>query len=223
MKSALAVVLSERLGEPWRSISAALGDSHTLDEIGYLQQMKSYERDAVLLLYVFNDVDYLAPVTPRTVLTERPSGVLDRLHPARLAFLNSYLFQELYVWWRLASYALTDELSPSELAYADDVILNRHLDDLAHFVELASEGGVPVWIAPFDVATSGGGRFAARYARFVARATERELPVLSLERAFDGEEGADLRINRLDGHPNARANELAALRLAVPMASALGG
>lgn len=217
----LAGLLSDRLGERWQSLSAAIPDSDTLDETGYLRRMEPYERDAVLLVYVFNDIDYLAPVTSRTVLTEHQTGLLGRLHPARLAFLNSYLFQELFVRWRLATYALSDEPTPSERAYADDAILDRHLDDLERFVELAARGNVPVWIAPLDVAASDGGRFAARYERFVRRATARGLPILSLADAFDGEDRADLRVNRLDGHPNARANRLAAARLIGPMVEAL--
>jgi hypothetical protein len=217
----LAGLLSERLGARWQSMSAALGDSDTLDEIGYLERMEPYDRDAVLLVYVFNDIDYLAPVTSRTVLTEHQSGIAGRIHPARLAFLNSYLFQELFVRGRLASYAMSDDLTPSERAYADDAILDRHLGDLARFVERASRGGTPVWIAPFDVAARDGNRFADRYERFVSRAAARGLPVVSLAGAFDGEDRADLRVNRLDGHPNARANRLAAEKLAPILAAAL--
>jgi hypothetical protein len=217
----LARMLTQRLREPWHSVSAALGDSDTLDEIGFLEQMNPYERDAVLLLYVFNDVDYLAPVAARTVLTEHQSGIVGRLHPMRLLFLNSYLFQEVFVRGRMATYQMSDELSPSEKGYANEALVDRHFDDLERFVELASSEGVPVWIAPFDVKASDGGRFAARYEHFRERALARGLPVLNLGRTFDGYDRALLRVNRLDGHPNALANRLAAEDLVVPIASAL--
>jgi hypothetical protein len=143
----LARELSERIGERWHSMSAALGDSDTLDEIEYLEQMGPYERDAVLLLYVFNDIDYLVPVTPRTLLTEHPTSILGRLHPARILFLNSYLFQEIFVRVRMAIYALNHQVIPSKSPYSDDAVLARHLDDLVRFVELASKDRLPVWIA----------------------------------------------------------------------------
>ncbi len=215
----LASLLSDQFGETWRSMSAALGDSDTIDEIEYLEQMRPYERDAVLLLYVFNDIDYLAPVTSRTILTEHQTSILGRLHPARILFLNFYLFQELFVRARMASYALSDEVNPPKSPYSDDAILERHLDDLTRFVELASKDGTPVWITPFDI--SGGEHFASRYARFQERALARELPVLSLAEAFKGHDRTTLRVNRLDGHPNGLANRLAAEAIAAQIAHTL--
>jgi hypothetical protein len=217
----LARLLSERLGEPWHSMSAALGDSDTLDEIEYLERMRPYERDAVLLVYVFNDAEYLVPEMSRTVLTEHPSGIFARIHPARVLFLNSYLFQEIFVRARMLSYSLSDEPTPAKSAYTDNAILDRHLDDLVRFVELASRGGVPVWIVPFDVAGGDGGRGEAHYKRFRERALERGLPVLSLAETFKGHDRSALRVSGLDGHPNRLANRLAAETLVVPIAGAL--
>jgi hypothetical protein len=217
----LAQLLTQRHSEPWHSVSAALVGSDTLDEIDHLEQMKPYERDAVLLVYVFNDVDYLVRVSAWTVLAEHQSGIVGRIHPARLLFLNSYLFQEIFVRGRMAIYGMSDEFTPIENAYADEVVVDRHLDDLERFVELASSEMVPVWIAPFDVNASDGGHFAARYEHFRERALARGLPVLNLGRAFDGYDRALLRVNSLDGHPNALANRLAAESLVAPIASAL--
>jgi hypothetical protein len=160
----LAGRLSERLGEPWHSMNAAIPDSDTLDEIEYLERTRLFKRDAVLLVYVFNDIDYLSTVTSRTILTEHQSGFFGRIHPARVLFLNSYLFQEIFVRARIASYALSDEPGLSNSPYAHDAILDRHLDDLTRFVEFASMDDIPLWIAPFDIAP--GKHAAARYARF---------------------------------------------------------
>lgn len=130
-------------------MNGAINDSHTLDEIGYLERMSPYERDAVLLVYVFNDIDYLTPVTDRSGWMQ-PGGIVHRMHPARLAFLNSYLFQELFVHARMARYAASDQPLPSQRAYADGDLLDRHLDDIERFVRIASRGEVPVWIVPFS-------------------------------------------------------------------------
>jgi hypothetical protein len=53
------------------------------------------------------------------------------------------------------------------------------------------------------------------------RALARGLPALSLSGAFAGHAPASLTVNRLDGHPNGRANRLAAQALLAPLASSL--
>ena len=122
---------------------------------------------------------------------------------------------------RLVSYALADDLTPSQSAYDDAPVIDRHLGDLARFVDRASRGGVPVWIVPFDLNAGLEGPPGARYRRFVTAAEERGLPVLSLEGAFEGEDRMALWVNRLDAHPNARAHGLAAEWLAPAIADDL--
>jgi hypothetical protein len=119
----------------------------------------------------------------------------------------------------MASYALNHQVIPSKSPYSDDALLARHLDDLVRFVELASKDGIPVWIAPIDIAS--GEQFAARYARFEERALARGLPVLSLAETFEGRDRRELRVNRLDGHPSGLANRLAAEALAKQIVDAL--
>ncbi|MCH8966818.1 MAG: SGNH/GDSL hydrolase family protein, partial [Planctomycetes bacterium] len=63
----LVIGLTSASGETWQSVNASRGDSHTLDEIEFLRRSLPYEPDVVILLYVFNDIDYLRPVTVRTV------------------------------------------------------------------------------------------------------------------------------------------------------------
>ena len=217
----LASMLSKRLDVTWTSMTGALGHSHTLDELAYLERMQQHDHHAVLLLYVFNDIDYLAPVTPRSVVTEQPSSVLGRLHPARVLFLNLYLFQEIYVRTRMIGYALSNQPGPPVGVYANSELVQRHLLDLERFVELASRGDTPVWIVPFDIQARDGGRFNARYRRFTAAARLRGLPILALDRVFDGEDPQALIVNHLDRHPNELAHRMASERVADELAPIL--
>ena len=69
--------LTAKTGEQWEVINASRGDTHTRDHIRFLGQGMAYRPDVVLLLYVFNDIDYLHPVTPRMFQsTFAPSAIL---------------------------------------------------------------------------------------------------------------------------------------------------
>jgi len=157
----------------------------------------------VVLLYVFNDIDYLSPVTRRSMLTDAPRTVWQTLHPLRLAYKNSFLFQELYVRAR----ALLFPLSASGGPYDDPGILRLHLRDLAEFVRLASDAGAVVGIVPLDVA---GMVSPSGYAAFLRAVASAGLPVWPIDRAFRGQRRGALVVNRLDHHPNVLANRLAA-------------
>lgn len=205
----LAFALTETTGTPWQSISAAHPDSHTRDELGFLERMLAYDPDLVVLLYVFNDMDYLTPTTRRAAVTGHPTAVLDRLRPTRLLFSNSYAFQELYVRLRLAWFALAE---PSqEDSYANEEIVSTHLEDLRRFASLARGSGAAVVIVPFELTVLIGDHHLARYREFLARLDGASLPAVDLARAFDGHAYAELTVNRLDRHPNPLANRLAAL------------
>jgi len=206
----LSEMLSEETGEQWLSLSAALPDSHTLDEIAYLEKMAPYACDAVVLIYVFNDIDYLVAVTPRGELSEAPKGLLARLNPSRLLYANFYFFQEVFVYARLARYARGAGENPSESAYADVSAVAQHMEDLARFVHFAQADGVPVFIIPFEMWTSPDADESQIHAEFVALGREHGLPILDLSGAFKGEDVTGLRVSRLDAHPNARANRIAA-------------
>ena len=73
--------------------------------------------DAVVLLYVFNDIDYLRPATPRTGW--------GTLHPAGILFRNSYLFQEIYL--RVRASGLVGNPRPPD-PYFDAAVLARHIE-----------------------------------------------------------------------------------------------
>jgi hypothetical protein len=204
----LAMRLSTGSGERWEAINAGQPDTHTLHHIQFLERMLEYRPDLVVLLYVFNDVDYLTPVTPRLGLL-RKDGFLELLHPARLLFLNSYLFQGLFLRWRKIALGFGNRAQPPD-PYADKALMTRHLDDLQRFVRKGRDAGASLLIVPFDNQVGASALQAARYARFVRDAEEYGLPICGIAGAFAGRDPGELRVNSFDGHPNALANHLAA-------------
>src|ERR1041385_4270798 len=64
-------------GVEWESITAAETDRDTRQELEMLHGSLHYCPDLVVLLYVFNDIDYLVPVTRRAPLVENaPLGLV---------------------------------------------------------------------------------------------------------------------------------------------------
>jgi len=210
-------------GAPWEVINASHPDRNTLEEIALLDSTIAYRPDLVMLVYVFNDMDYLYPITQRTVLTEAPQTVWQRIHPVRLLFRNSFLFQELYVRLRALRWARRgDGERGGRDPYADATLVRTHLTDLARFVEIARRGGSTVSIVPFDPTVSGSAAARARYESFVSAGLAAGLPIWRVDSAFDGLALRDLRVNQLDGHPNALANRVVAERVSTRVLAVLG-
>lgn len=200
----LAELLERMRPDGWEVLNAGREDTHTLQHLEALRALLELEPELVVLLYVFNDMDYLAPVTDRrSVMHAR--GFPGILHPGRILYVNSYAYQALYVRLR------TIVLGGAPLAedpYADDALLAEHLDDLARLVEEARRAGAALRIVPFDNTVSLPER-AARYRRFEAAARAAALPVCGIGSAFDDHPLDALVVNRLDAHPNELANRLA--------------
>jgi hypothetical protein len=205
----LALRLDSATRTSWEVINASHPDLHTLNEIAILDSTISYRPDVVILEYVFNDIDYLRPVTTRTGLTEAPETVLQRVHPLRLLFKNSFLFQEVYVRIRAISWSL-GRWDPRDDAYADTSVVRIHLADLARFVTTAVTAGAIVGIVPVDPSVVGSRGARRRYESFVDRALAGGLPIWRMDSAFHGFTMTQLAVNRLDGHPNELANRLLA-------------
>lgn len=218
----VAARLTTATGTQWEPLNASRGDSHTLHHQGFARRMLVYRPDLVALIYVFNDIDYLAPVTSRVGVSESPAGAIRRLSPMRLLFANSYAFQECYV--RLRALQIARAAAGSTLAspYADSALMARHLDDVRAVVRLAESSGAAAVIVPFDVAIASGGEAAARYERFVRAARTSSLPVVDLSPAFARRSFDGLTLNALDRHPNVLANRLAAEASLVPLLSVVG-
>ncbi len=217
----LAGALDTATGSAWESYNGGVPDRNTLEETQVLRQLLPTHPDVVVLLYVFNDMDYLVPITPRPAFLEAPTGILARIRPTRLLFLNSFLYQELFVRWRHIRVAFSkggDEHDP----YSDSTLVARHLEDVCAFVRLAASRGAVVGVVPFDVATQLSAFFRRRMATFTREAERAGIPVWSIDSAFAGHSYASLVVNSLDGHPSALANHLAAgalLRRLLPLVS----
>jgi len=197
-------------GTPWESINESEPDKHTLDELEFLKRGLRFQPDMVVLLYTFNDMDYLAGITPRPMLLEAPNGIADRLRPTRLLFTNSYFFQEMFARVQAVSQrrlALTN--SPFRV-YEDSALVRRHLEDLRHFVALADSVCVAAAIVPLNHAVSVDLATLRRYESFVSAAQAGGLPVVSISHAFDGYPIRSITVGSLDGHPNALAHRIAA-------------
>jgi hypothetical protein len=213
----LAIHLAEGSAEHWVSINASRGNTHTLEHIEFLRQALDYKPDIVILLYVFNDIDYIKHITPRGAITDLESSRFGRLHPARVLFLNSYAFQETYARLRHfnpTSNSLTDP-------YADTTALDTHLQDVKRFAATAMESGALTGVVPFDVKVALGGALQERYDTFVRRATAAGITVWPIDSIFQDQNYRSLIVNALDHHPNERSQEAAALQLATRLGPTL--
>ncbi len=193
--------LTRATNEKWETINMSHGGTNTLDHLRYLQQAQQYRPDVVLLLYAFNDMNYLCPPPPRREFYG--FGI------SSILFRNSYLFQEAYLrlhYMRSRYPGTQNGIDP----YNDSLLLARHMKDLSEFVTLAERGGTFVRIVPFDIRLSLGTPFRDRYERFVTAATAAGIPVLSLENVLSGLPYSRLTTNRLNAHPNELANQIGA-------------
>lgn len=219
----LALDLNRVTGSSWEVVNVSHPDRNTLDEITMLDSTVAYRPDVIILVYVFNDIDYLYPVTERTVLTEAPQTVWQRLHPVRVLFKNSFLFQEVYIrFWALRR-SLHRPDPREDDPYQDPGLLRRHLADVARFVHKGRHAGAVVGIVPFDPKVAGDATARRRYETFVGVALTAGLPIWRADSAFDGLTIPQLTVNRLDGHPNEVANRLVATSLCPTVLAALAG
>lgn len=194
-------ILREKTREDWEIINLGEGDTHTLDHIEFLKTGMIYAPDVVILLYVFNDIDYLYPVTPR------PSYSFFSL--VRIFFQNSYFFQELFIRLRHVKYAYMTQEEDIDAPYRDNALLAQHLADVKNFVTISEKNGAFVRVVPFDrinVSDS----IRQRYINFVQTAKSLDIPIWSIANVFNEYPLHELVVNRFDSHPNELANRLMA-------------
>jgi hypothetical protein len=187
-------------------VQGARPDTHTLHHIDFLRRLLVFEPRYVLLVYVFNDIDYVAspgpqPTTPRAAL-------LSRADPVPLLVANSVLAEQVFLRVRRAWYARVWQTLPDP--YLDDAVLAEHMKALVQFARLAREAGAEARLVPIDLTVRLGPRNVARYRRFERQARAHGIDVWSLETAFDAHEWPALVVNALDNHPNERAHAIAA-------------
>jgi hypothetical protein len=195
--------LVETTGKTWESMNASKGNSHTLDEIEFLRTMLPYQPQVVLLLYVFNDIDYLHMVTPALKMS--------RFSPLGVLFSNSHLVQQIYLLFiRSVGEGRIDGVA----VYKDDELVSRHLVDIKRFVALARPQGARVFVVPMDVSVANSGGPRSGHRNFMQLAEKAGIPVISTLEVFKGVEYRDLIVNSYDHHPNERAYGIAAVHVA---------
>jgi hypothetical protein len=205
----LAAILKERTGQCWEVINASRPGSHTLQHIEFLKHMLKYTPDVVILIYTFNDIEYLYPVTRLNDPMPSSNSIFDYFHfIRRLLYKNSYLFQEVYVRLRSIYFRLSSD-NRNDL-YKDSSLVSRHLEDLLRFVATARQPGAIVGVAPFDIAVTTTAKVRSRYQDFVNQAVAVDIPIWPLDEVFNGRQFAELIVNELDNHPNELADHLAA-------------
>jgi GDSL-like Lipase/Acylhydrolase family len=187
--------LEDRYGEQlasmlgWESVNAAIPNTHTLQHIELLKKVLPLHPRVVVLLYVFNDIEYLAPVRGQPRIPLRP------------LFDRSHLYQQLALRFR----GLLDRPAPSD-PYMDKGLLAQHASDLRRFTDLAGRGGALVGIVPFPRMWGDRGH----YERLVKAVKRAGAPVWPIARAFAGYELSSLWVSRFDTHPNELAHRIAA-------------
>ena len=217
----LTGALTKTTGAQWESVNASFPDRDTRDEIGMLRRALVTAPDVVVLIYAFDDIEYLSPVTVRAgVLTEWPRTLWEWVHPLRIGFKNSFLVQEIVV--RARRLPASERQGPGSDPYADSGVVARHLVDVKEFVAIADSAGARTGVVPFDLSILSSDERRARYARFVRWAAGAGIPVWPLDQAFDRLPRETLVVNRLDRSPNALANRLAAQAVLPQILAALG-
>jgi len=204
--------LITQTNEKWEVINASRGDTHTLEHIEFLKAGLNYKPDVIFLLYVFNDIDYLFPVTPRK----------DFSALSRFLFINSYLFQEIYLRVRRIKAQYFAEEKTDFDPYLDHSILSRHLQDISKFVKLASRHGALVRVIPFAIDITFKDTLRDRYQSFLDECEVANIPVWSIEKVFDNFQFSQLVVNNMDTHPNELANRVAAEEIAKQLLRELG-
>lgn len=200
----LGVRLSRRTGQLWEVINVSRPAADTLDEIEYLKRGLQYRPEFVVLLYVFNDIDYLVQRPPMGIL---PTS-LGPYHLVSVLYRNSYLFQVILLRSYLPYYSSVYEKQPDP--YDDPTLVSRHLEDVARFVAIARENGAIVQVVPFNISVRLLESQRSIYARFVTAARAQGIPICSLENVYDAYAYGDLIVSAADSHPNELSNSLAA-------------
>jgi hypothetical protein len=212
--------ITDRLWEP---IVAGERGARTPDQMRALVWGLRFDPDVVLILYSFDDARYLAPSAGIRSPLEGVSGWRDRIDPLYVVFLNSVLFQEIYL--RVAPWiaAPSRTAPPATDPYATPALLEEHLGDLRALVAAATDTGRVVAIIPVDVEVGSDQDRRTRYRAFVASADSAGLPVWSVEQAFRGQSADALIVGRGFRHPNTIANGLLAELVATRLRGALPG
>lgn len=213
----LAYRLSAATGETWDPMNLGRPGTHTKDHAAVLTGALRYAPDLVVLLYSFDDIEYLAPVRRREVLAQPATTWQDRLHPIRLPYANSVLFQEAILELRTRRPALVGAGPTTVDPYRDPTLLAAHFEELHNFAQAAEERGVMTLIVPLDVEISSDSSRMARYREFVTRAAAAQLPIWGVDSTLDGRSTRQLIVDPVTRLPNEMAHLAAAEATVAPV------
>jgi lysophospholipase L1-like esterase len=164
------------------------------------------QTDHVILGYCLNDPDDLLP--PGSGFSR------DRLKKPWWAPPTAS-FAADFVWFRMLvarDSRLSSFFSWEKEAYADPRIFAAQADRFRRISETCRASAIRLDVVVFPFFTGWGDGYEFDFAHDHVAEAWRELgvPVVDLREAYRGIAGADLMVNRFDGHPNARAHEIAA-------------
>lgn len=183
----------------------AEGTKHHLDRLEKWRR-DGFELDAILLVYVLNDLEDLVPANADimgTILLDRPSFWLWR---------ETYLFNFLYYRYRQFS---RPELQ-SYFVWLKDSYAGEpwraQRDRLDKLRRDAADRGVALGVAVFPFLQNLGPDYPFRSAHEVVDAYWREhnVPQVDLLSTMEAHRAERLTVNRFDAHPSERAHALAA-------------
>jgi hypothetical protein len=206
----LAFRLSAATGETWDPMNLGRPGTHTKDHVAALPGALRYSPDLVVLLYSFDDIEYFAPVRRREVLAQPAMTWQDRLHPIRLPYVNSVLFQEAFLELRARRPALVGAAPLADDPYLDPALLAAHFEELQNFAQAAEEQGVMTLIVPLDVEVSSDSARMRRYREFATQAEGAQLPVWAVDSTLDGRSTRQLIVDPIIRLPNEMAHLAAA-------------
>jgi lysophospholipase L1-like esterase len=164
------------------------------------------ETDHVVLGYCLNDPDDLLP----------PGAGLSRDHLKKPWWAPpTASFAADFVWFRglvATDPRLRSFFSWEKEAYTDPRIFARQAERFAAIAAAcrAARVRLDVVVFPFFTGWGDGYEFDVAHEKVTAAFEALGVPVIDLREAYRGIPGAELMVNRFDGHPNARAHEIAA-------------
>jgi lysophospholipase L1-like esterase len=183
----------------------------TADQLQPISDMiEHYALDEVVLCYVPNDIEDLLPISEGFNPTLPPQPVFFNTSTSALV---DYLYRRVYTPYLPSVRGYHDWLAAG---YADEDLWRRQRDRLGAIIQLCRDRGVTLRVVLLPYILTGGERYNAQAIHalltefFEANGTE----VLDLLPVLAGHDRQTLVVNRDDPHPNEKANELFATRIA---------
>jgi hypothetical protein len=180
-------------GTDWELVVVADSGWDTADEMNAVSQFP-YKPECVLLSHFINDIEHAAPLT-RPRVGAFSSVLVDNSYVINFAYwriMRLKDFNKDSVYWRSL-----------EAAYADPLVLSKHEQVLADFLQrLPSPGrclAVVIW--PHILALEKSTPMTGPIAAFLS---SKGVPYLDLAEYLKGRDPRELVVNRVDYHPSAR-------------------